>query len=71
LVISSARAPSAGSAVLSVRFFDRDCEFSFGDSRALPKPQREELAAKYGDTFLCLDFSSELLVLVFMSLDPA
>jgi hypothetical protein len=68
MVILSARPPSATSASIRIQVFDRTCEFSFGDANLLPESRREELAATFGDSFLCLDFSSELLILFFNSL---
>jgi hypothetical protein len=72
LLISSAKPPSSGAGLISLPFFERDCEFTFGDKRDIPGPNREELAAKFGDTIWCLSFpeSGEFLILSFTTLAP-
>jgi hypothetical protein len=69
-IVISERIPVSGSrGYLGVAFFDRECEFTFGDVRDLPPQQREELASKFGDTILCLRFpEGEMLALTFTSL---
>ena len=62
LVLSLTRPPSAGAAAISIPFFDREGEFLYGDKRELPEEEREELAAKYGDSVLTLDFADGLFV---------
>ena len=72
LIISTSRPPSSGAAVISLPLFNRDCVFNFGDKRDVPDDKREELAAKFGDTMLCLRFldSDEVLILTFTTLAP-
>jgi hypothetical protein len=62
LVLSLTRPPSDGAATISIPFFDRECEFLYGDKRELPEDEREELADKYGDSVLSLDFADGLFV---------
>jgi len=70
IVVSVSRPPSTGSAAFSVPFFDRKCEFFFGDIRDIPDKDRGALAAQFGDTVLCVRFldSDEFLTVTFKTL---